>query len=651
MERELKICGVLLLVLIVLNVSLLFFGTPNSTQRVTGAGITASVSFVIETEAKHINIFSPLNQTYNFDLGEPLVLDLNVSSNFNAVSWWYDLYDLKHGKLVNQSIAFIPNQSIGVVRWGNQLTVYAQGEDDEIVNSTVVFSVYVPNSAPIISGIPENIYVCENTQLIHFFNVTDIDEDVLWLTTNPTGPFHASPLYTKKDMVTTVIEFFSGILLKKNVGTYFEIISVTDGEYLDTAETNINILEVNNNPVMRNIGVKTVYTEGSNTTFNYTVNVSDIEDGTSSEGKLNFSLIFWNGTELFGITSFGEINYAPIVSELGVYTIGVCATDLGITNPHVNISLCGQDGGPITTCQNFSLTVTSDNRAPTIISYSPLILSSTRDGGSSVKFSVTNYDPDGTVPDTYWYVNNKLVEYDVGNLNQDYTYSVPCGVNGDFNVKVDVTDGMLNDSLTWNFAINPVVCPVSSGGGGGGGGSGPSCTEKWACFGWSICQDSAKSLEIGLLSGEDFRIIQGECSRNAWFNKDCGVQTRTCSDINFCNTTYNRPDQYSSCQYTINPSCNDGIKNCHNDSCELLVDCGGPCAACPTCSDRIKNQGEENIDCGGPCPIECPAIAPFVERNSFLIVFVVLILILIIIAGIKIYRIINYKKREKKHAK
>ena len=31
-------------------------------------------------------------------------------------------------------------------------------------------------------------------------------------------------------------------------------------------------------------------------------------------------------------------------------------------------------------------------------------------------------------------------------------------------------------------------------------------------------------------------------------------------------------------------------------------DCGGPnCPACPTCSDGIKNQGEQDIDCGGPC--------------------------------------------------
>lgn len=48
-------------------------------------------------------------------------------------------------------------------------------------------------------------------------------------------------------------------------------------------------------------------------------------------------------------------------------------------------------------------------------------------------------------------------------------------------------------------------------------------------------------------------------------------------------------------------SCFDGIKNCHDGSCEEGIDCGGPCRSCPSCSDGILNQGETGIDCGGPC--------------------------------------------------
>ena len=50
-------------------------------------------------------------------------------------------------------------------------------------------------------------------------------------------------------------------------------------------------------------------------------------------------------------------------------------------------------------------------------------------------------------------------------------------------------------------------------------------------------------------------------------------------------------------------TCFDNIQN----QGETGVDCGGPCAACPTnnpaptCSDNVQNQGETGVDCGGPC--------------------------------------------------
>ena len=44
-------------------------------------------------------------------------------------------------------------------------------------------------------------------------------------------------------------------------------------------------------------------------------------------------------------------------------------------------------------------------------------------------------------------------------------------------------------------------------------------------------------------------------------------------------------------------TCSDGIKNQGEED----IDCGGPCTACPSCDDGIKNQGEEGKDCGGPC--------------------------------------------------
>ncbi|MFC1691151.1 OmpL47-type beta-barrel domain-containing protein [Nanoarchaeota archaeon] len=55
-------------------------------------------------------------------------------------------------------------------------------------------------------------------------------------------------------------------------------------------------------------------------------------------------------------------------------------------------------------------------------------------------------------------------------------------------------------------------------------------------------------------------------------------------------------------------SCSDEVRNCHDGACEKGIDCEGPCAAnCaapPGCDDGIKNGYEKGVDCGGYC-ISC----------------------------------------------
>ena len=100
------------------------------------------------------------------------------------------------------------------------------------------------------------------------------------------------------------------------------------------------------------------------------------------------------------------------------------------------------------------------------------------------------------------------------------------------------------------------------------------------------------------------------------------------------------------CEFTLKPTCSDGIKNCHDGSCEVLTDCGGPCSACATCSDKIQNQGEKGIDCGGPCPKQCP-VSNASKNQGLIYVFLLIlliILILIIIAIIKLIRSLREKR-------
>jgi len=81
----------------------------------------------------------------------------------------------------------------------------------------------------------------------------------------------------------------------------------------------------------------------------------------------------------------------------------------------------------------------------------------------------------------------------------------------------------------------------------------------------------------------------------------------------------------AACGKTIDNTgtCSDGIKN----QGEQEVDCGGPCPAhCASCADGIQNQGETAIDCGGPCDPCYPRLSAKIDstewwstsRNGFL---------------------------------
>jgi len=449
---------------------------------------------------------------------------------------------------------------------------------------------------------------------------------------------------TRVNLTTETTEIFSGTLKKIHVGIHPETISASDGTFIDTTKTNITVIEINNAPSVTNIGVQTVYSQGENSTFYKEVQVTDIEDGIQSSGNFTFNLTFFSGTKFFNINQFGVMNVTMNGSLVGVYNLSVCVTDLGIENIHQNISFCGQTGLNKTTCKNFSLTVTDQNRNPTITSYYPTTLNYTISGIASNYFNISKYDPDGTAPDAYWYVDSVLKEYDSGSSVDEFTHTFGCGVSGSHNVSVQITDGLVNDSIEWDVAVTKVECPVtppSSGGGGGGGFVG--CVPKWGCGLWGICQGTQTSLEAGILSGDDYRLMLDLCLKGGIQSESCGIQIRNCFDVNFCNLTINKPTEIQECYFTEDPGCFDGVKNCHDGNCELLVDCGGPCKECPTCSDKIQNQNENGVDCGGPCPWKCPAEKPILKNKIYLIIYLIIFIVLIILILSKTMRIFKLR--------
>jgi hypothetical protein len=619
----------------------------------SGYSVSGTVGLFVLGATPAVTIHSPLNTTYYFLPGSNFTIDLNVSANQLIDTWWYDLEDLYHNIIVRSHVTFSPNTTFDAVRRSNRITVYAE-HSGSVGTKNVTFYVSVPNSAPILGNISKEIYVCESSALSYWFNATDADEDTLYVSVSPTGPFFVYPsTFLKQAFIRA--ELFSGILTKSQVGRYSRIISIYDGQYTDSRGTNITVIEINNPPVISLIGVHTIYTRGDNRTFYKQVDVNDVESGDENSGKLFFNLTFLNAIKFFDISQNGTMYTEGNDSILGVYNISVCVTDQALPVIPGNISLCNQTGSNMTICTNFSLTVTNENRRPTIISFYPNITQFNASGMQSLYFNISTYDPDGTIPDIYWYVNNTLRRYRSGNSSDAFSFVFRCGISGQQIVKAEITDGLLNDSVSWNITLLNNLCPTPPMPGGGGG-TGGGCAVKWACDSWRTCQNTELSLELGLISGEQYRQIKTQCTALHLNTSSCGLQIRACFDAAFCNITVARPSLLQACLYSENPSCYDRINNCHDGECELLVDCGGPCPVCASCSDHKQNQGEQDIDCGGPCPYQCPTEKPYslFDNIYFVSILWLLLLLLLLFLIWLIYKVVRERiefERQKKIAK
>ena len=650
----------LFLLAVVFNIYALFF---NEISKYTGYDIspTALVSLFIEADPD-INITSPLNITYNFGIGGSYILDLNVTSDMPIDTWNYRLYDNKHGEWTGNWVVFSPNTSFNAVRWSNTINAVAYTPSGKIGRDNETFFVSVPNSAPIIYDVNSTIQVCEGQSLFYQFYAIDLDEDEnpIGLDTVSRSPPSTRFFVQRDSWLRTLYNFsiFSGKMGKSDVGginggyvTYPSYnISVSDGEYSDSKMTSITIIEKNNAPTIEDIAAKTIWNRGENSTLYEVIDVSDLEFD-NGYGNLTFSVSTVNGSgidlKLFnasfnsthGIINFTAGNFTP----LGGYNVTVCVNDTGLSNQHSNISIvCNQSGSSIFACDSFSLSITDNNRPPTIIDYNPKNLTLNVSGTNNLYFNVTKYDPDGGIPDAYWYVDGVFKERDEGSLVDEFNYAFECEITGVHTILVNVSDGLLVDSLGWGVLILPVGCDTPSGGGGGGGGSSiPSCLPQWGCDSWGLCQNAEASLNSGLLSGDDYRIIQDSCNVDEFESSTCGFQVRNCRDVKDCFLSSGKPEEIQYCHYTENPSCSDKLKNCHNGDCELLVDCGGPCNTCPSCTDKKKNQGEEGVDCGGPCPWRCVPSVPLLKRKEVIYGFLILLLLLIVLVIIKFVRVLR----------
>jgi hypothetical protein len=124
----------------------------------------------------------------------------------------------------------------------------------------------------------------------------------------------------------------------------------------------------------------------------------------------------------------------------------------------------------------------------------------------------------------------------------------------------------------------------SEGGGPGGGGGGSVCVELWDCGSWDECVNVEDAFSFGILDEESYTFAKSLCVFEDYGEEICGYQVRNCEYLRNCNNVVLNnveiPSSFQSCYFVEDPGCNDGITNCHNNSCEFGIDCGGPCDLC-----------------------------------------------------------------------
>lgn len=500
------------------------------------------------------------------------------------------------------------------------------------------------NNAPIINNLDSKILVCESSAFSLNFDVTELDGDSLTVGLSPSGPFFVKPVSSQPPI--TKVELFSDNLTKIfSNKIYNYTVFVTDGEFIDTKDIEIIVLEANNPPNIEYLPVTTIELNKS-AELTKEIKLTDQESGNPEQGRFSFTVSDDQDLLEMKIDEKGIIHYTGSEAHLGVHEVTVCATDSGLSDVNSKIGVCTPVEMESTSCKNFLLSITQIDSPPTILAYNSTNSSGKISSTQKLTFQIFKYDPDKISPDTYWYVDNGLKEIDSGKSSDTFVYSFGCDVWGRHKVKAVISDGLLNDSTEWTFDVVKSACPE---------GIVPrekigedSCEEKWGCLDWGLCQSALQSKLSGNLVASEYESIQQKCDLRGLNESSCGYQIRTCADVDNCNTIKKKPLELMPCYFSFSPGCSDGIQNCHDGQCEFLKDCGGPCKSCPTCSDGIRNQGEEKIDCGGPCPEKCestgttsqPKEDPFLKQSLVMVIVVALL-----VALVQVFRIIHNKRK------
>ena len=452
--------------------------------------------------------------------------------------------------------------------------------------------------------------------------------------------------------ILTVV-FFSLL----NIHNDFAIISQNTGNVVDSGFVDLTVnLETNDtinitSPADNGVEISATY----NATYEVFLNATNDTAVTSWYYSLNDDLhgtLVYQNISFTPNTTFQAVRWQNTLTVIGVKNSTTNLTDavtfngsvVANTNPILS-TLVDQEvceGSKINYSYYAEDVDEHENTLTSIVNPSYDLSSSPFDIAS---MGVTDYNR------TNFYIfSPTLTSSHVGNHTLNISVLDGDGGIDQQNVTVEVL-GISSSSCS-----TPSSSDGDAGGGGGGGGAGGSCTEIWACGSWDECVNVEDALSFGILDEEGYNFAKELCVFEDYGEEICGYQTKICDDVNECNNDYVaklQPDSFQACYFVEDPSCSDGVTNCHDGSCELLIDCGGPCNACATCSDGIQNQGEAGIDCGSPCAFSCDIeepsdTSPFISKFLLVlgfkspITFEKLIFGGIILSGLMILLLIIY---------
>lgn len=283
------------------------------------------------------------------------------------------------------------------------------------VKSNTVTIAEVPNLAPVLGAIGAQ-NVLEDSNISFVVTATDVDNDELTFSATDL------PVGATFDAET---QNFSWTPTYEQSGSYFVTFQVTDGSLSDEEIVEVTVTNVNRVPLLNPIGAKEGK-EGSLLTF--TVGGSDADGDV-----LSFSINPLPAGATFN-TATGEFYWVPSYEQFGEYnvTFGITDGNLSGIEELITISIANENQPPV--LQLIGNKITSE--------------------GSTLEFTLVGSDPDGDI------LSFGAAPLPEGALfdssNGAFSWTPTFGQNGNFGIKFEVTDGVLNDSEEITISVGDV---------------------------------------------------------------------------------------------------------------------------------------------------------------------------------------------------